>query len=61
LKEHSGQIVAGRMPFPATNLILNFGQFEKIRVFSSKTVSRQTILVFREVGQLLFFVQKFKV
>jgi hypothetical protein len=49
LKEHSGRILAGRMAFPATNLILDFGQFGKIRFFS-KTVSRQTILVFREVA-----------
>ena len=58
LKQHFGRILAGLMPFPATNLILNFGQFWKIRVFFSKTVSRQTVLVFGEVVQLPFFFRK---
>ena len=60
LKEHPGPILAGRISFSATNFILNFGQFWKIRFFSSKTVTRQTFLVFREVVQLLFLFKNSK-
>ena len=114
------RILAGEMPFPATNRILNFIFLQKFLLFCpfltfffsesksgqmsqnfirwfyrvkrtfrpnfgwpnlisghqfyfefwsilenlfffSKTVSRQTFLIFHEVAQLHFFVQKFKV
>ena len=37
--------------------LVNFGKF----VFTPKTVSRQTVVVFREVAQLHFFFQICKV